>query len=370
LSDSPFAVLAARLARAFAGGVRGGWSEAEFRDLALQAFTLQFDRIPAFRAFCEGRGRTPRTVKRWEDVPPVPASAFKRLELCAGDSGPPEAVFRTSGTTRGEAERGRHPVPRLELYRRSLLPPFRAHVMAARGRIRFVSLVPSPDELPHSSLSFMVGAAATELASDVDWLVDAAGVLDLARLRAIARRAAHAREPILLLGTALALLNALDRLRGESLGQLPPGSRIMETGGFKGSGREISRADLYARLSEATGLRPERIVSEYGMTELLSQLYEPVLSEGPGARGTHVPPPWLKVRALDPVTLEEMPPGEEGLLCFFDLANAGSVCHVLTEDVGSVVQGRVRLAGRAPGAEARGCSLAMDELMSAVARGA
>lgn len=139
----------------------------------------------------------------------------------------------------------------------------------------------------------------------------------------------------------------------------------METGGFKGAGREVTRVDLYRRLAEATGVPAQRIVSEYGMTELLSQLYEPVLSEGPGAVGTHVAPPWLKVRALDPVTLEELPPGEDGLLCFFDLANAGSVCHVLTEDVGSVAKGRVRLAGRARGAEPRGCSLAMDELMAA-----
>ena len=139
----------------------------------------------------------------------------------------------------------------------------------------------------------------------------------------------------------------------------------METGGFKGAGRAVTRAELYERLAEATGLPAGRIVSEYGMTELLSQLYEPVLSEGPGATGTHVPPPWLRVRALDPVTLEEVEPGQEGLLSYFDLANAGSVCHVLTEDVGSVLRGRVRLTGRAAGAEPRGCSVAMDELMSA-----
>jgi hypothetical protein len=174
---------------------------------------------------------------------------------------------------------------------------------------------------------------------------------------------------VLILGTALALLNALERLEGEPLALLPPGSRIMETGGFKGAGRDVTRVDLYGRLSEATGVPLERIVSEYGMTELLSQLYEPVLSEGPGAVGTHVPPPWLKVRALDPATLEELPGGDEGLLCFFDLANVGSICHVLTEDVGSVWKGRVRLAGRAGGAEPRGCSLAMDELMSAAGGG-
>jgi hypothetical protein len=303
-------------------------------------------------------------VDRWEDTPPVPSAAFKALELHAGGA-EPEAVFLTSGTTQGLTERGRHFVPSLELYRRALLGPFKEHVLTARGRMRFISLIPAPAELPESSLSFMVGAAAEALATETHWLVDGGGHLDLDALRRVTRRASHAREPVLILGTALALLNALERLEGEPLSPLPAGSRIMETGGFKGAGREVTRVELYRRLAEATGLPAQRIVSEYGMTELLSQLYEPVLSEGPGAAGTHLAPPWLKVRALDPVTLEELPSGEEGLLCFFDLANAGSVCHVLTEDVGSVAQGRVRLAGRVRGAEPRGCSLAMDELMAA-----
>lgn len=131
----------------------------------------------------------------------------------------------------------------------------------------------------------------------------------------------------------------------------------METGGFKGARRAFARADLYAAIARATGVSEASIVNEYGMTELLSQLYD----TGDG----HIAPPWLKVRALHPVTLAEQPEGEEGILAFFDLANLGSVSHVLTEDIGSVVDGRLHLRGRAPGAEPRGCSRAMDELMLA-----
>jgi hypothetical protein len=141
----------------------------------------------------------------------------------------------------------------------------------------------------------------------------------------------------------------------------------METGGFKGATTELSRPELYDRITTATGVPAVRIVNEYGMTELLSQLYEPVLTDGEGAIGWHVTPPWLRVRALDPMTLEELPEGRKGVLAFFDLANLGSVSHILTEDVGSIVGGRLRLEGRAPGAEPRGCSRAMDELMIASA---
>jgi hypothetical protein len=111
------------------------------------------------------------------------------------------------------------------------------------------------------------------------------------------------------------------------------------------------------------------MIGEYGMTELLSQLYEPVLGSGVSGYDSYVPAPWLRVRALDPITLAEVPDGTPGLLAFFDLANAASVCHVLTEDIGTVSGGHVRLQGRAVGAEPRGCSIAMDELLSA-AKGA
>ena len=139
----------------------------------------------------------------------------------------------------------------------------------------------------------------------------------------------------------------------------------METGGFKGARRTISREELYQRISLETQVSTERIVNEYGMTELLSQLYEPVLTEGLDAVGVHLAPPWLRVRALDPTTLHRLPEGEDGILAFFDLANLGSICHVLTEDIGSVAEGRVRLRGRVPGSEPRGCSRAVDDLMAA-----
>jgi len=345
-------------------GVGSPWPDGEFDALAKAAFALQFASIEPYRAFCEGRGVTPASVRRWQDIPSVPATAFKHFDFVVGTSDEPELTFRTSGTTRGAATRGRHLVLRASLYRESLLPPFRAHVCHGLDRPPFVCLVPPPRDRPDSSLSFMVGAAAESLASVAYWLVGADGTLDEATWRAVAERALQAGTPVVVVATSLALLHLVERLERSAGPRLPDGSRIMETGGFKGSGRDVERAELHARVEATTGVPSHHVVGEYGMTELLSQLYEPVLAEGPRAQSTYVAPPWLRVRALDPMTLDELPEGRDGLLAFFDLANAGSVCHVLTEDVGSVTAGRVRLVGRALGAEPRGCSLAMDELLS------
>jgi hypothetical protein len=364
-----FDTLAAELQLRFSRGVGVPWTEEEFNWFALLSFGEQFRTNPTYRAFCEGRGRTPGTVTTWEDVPAVPTAAFKHLDLIAPDAEKPQAVFLTSGTSGGSTRRGRHLVRSLDLYRSSLLPTFQAHVLSDVDRIAFASLVPSPTELPDSSLSFMVAAAAEAFASEVRWLVDSAGKLDLDGLRTLASHSSNTGKPVLLLGTAFAFVHMLERI-DEDLTPLAPfatGSRIMETGGFKGRVREIPRPELYAQIAAATGVPAARVVNEYGMTELLSQLYEAVLSEGPGAVGTHLPPPWLRVRALDPATLQSLPSGEDGILAFFDLANLGSVCHVLTEDVGSVIDGRVRLSGRMEGADLRGCSRAMDEMIAAAA---
>jgi hypothetical protein len=362
--------LASELERRMVADLAAAWPDREFDALALAAFRLQFESIESYRNFCVGRGQTPDSVRGWREVPAVPATAFKHVDFVVDDSKPPEAVFRTSGSTRGAAARGRHLVPRVSLYRGSLEPPFRTHVLSGLGRVRFLSLIPSPQARPDSSLSFMVGAVV-HLASDVRWLVDGGGAFDEVAWRDAAGEASSSGEPVVVLATSLALLHLVEVLEQSTKSTpspLPAGSRIMETGGFKGSGREIARDELHRRVEATTGVPPHRIIGEYGMTELLSQLYEPVLAEGSRSAGTYVPPPWLRVHALDPMTLDELPEGAEGVLAFFDLANVGSLCHVLTEDIGSVEEGRIRLMGRARGAEPRGCSLAMDEIMSA-ARG-
>jgi hypothetical protein len=79
-------------------------------------------------------------------------------------------------------------------------------------------------------------------------------------------------------------------------------------------------------------------------------------------------PPWARTLVVDPETLQEVPRGERGLLLHFDLVNRASVLAVLSEDVGRGVGDGFELFGRASASEARGCSIALDELIEAVGR--
>lgn len=340
--------------------------DADFDDLARRVSEHQWERNPVFARFCEARGVRPGSWSSWRTLPPVPARAFRERGLVS--RGPAQAVFRTSGTTGGAAARGEHRVPDLSLYHASLLPNFEAHLLPDGARPPMISLIPSPREVPDSSLSHMIGVVETELTRETRYFVDVDGRLDERGLRSTLGDAVGAGDPVLVVGTAFAFVHLLDALaaRGTRL-RLPDGSRVMETGGFKGRSRTVPREELYAAIDGRLGVPPRRIVNEYGMTELLSQFYEPVLTGGPRL---HRPPPWVRTRVLDPATLEPVPAGHEGLLCHFDLANLGSVCCLLTEDLGvepPEAEGRgFRVRGRNPGAEPRGCSLAMDDLMTAV----
>ncbi len=349
-------------------GVHTPLPEPDFDDLARRAFEQQCDGNPVYAGFCAARGVRPGSWTSWRELPPVPARAFREPGLVS--AGAAETVFRTSGTTSGGASRGAHHVPDLSLYHASLLPNFEAHLLPDGARLPMISLIPSARQVPDSSLSHMIGVVEDRLARETRYFVEADGRLDESGLRSTLREADARGEPVLVVGTAFAFVHLLDSLAAqETRFRLAPGSRVMETGGFKGRARTVPRDELYGAIQRRLGIRPHRIVNEYGMTELLSQFYEPALEGGPRL---HRAPPWVRTRVLDPATLEALRPGREGLLCHFDLANLGSVCCLLTEDIGveppEAEGGGFRVLGRNPGAEPRGCSLTMDALMSAVRR--
>ena len=389
-----FAALEEELIRLFDRGVEIPLSDDAFNDLALRIFRFQCEALPTYGGFARAREKDPEDVSSWEEIPAVPTRAFKALTLISGDTDHVERVFRTSGTSGGEASRGEHHVRSLALYRASLLPNFRAHLLpesmthqpmppevmapeaadlAGEPLVSLLSLIPSPLVAPDSSVSFMVDAAMRELCGGHGgYFVDPEKGIDVAGLDRALCAAEEADRAVLIVGTAFAFVHWLDELgREEGRYRLPSGSRIMETGGFKGRSRAVSRDDLYDELNRRLGVPLRHIVNEYGMTELLSQFYEPVIQggapEAPSER-FHLPPPWVRTRIVDPMTLKAVPEGEVGLLSHVDLANVGSVVAVLTEDLGQKVASGFRLLGRAGDAEPRGCSLAMEELLAVVGR--
>ena len=314
-------------------------ARARIEALALELHTWQRRQSPVLDALAGGT-----VAACLEDIPAVPVQLYKEVEIATFPVDTAKVVFRTSGTTQGT--RGTVHLRDTSLYDLGA----RAHARACINDLpqRVVSLCSHADD---SSLGHMVADFAgqqqvvcfdpTDGVSPDTW-----GLL----------RDTHV--PIFLACTAFAL-DALFEQRGNTV--LDAGSVVMVTGGFKGRHTRLDAPGLYRAIVERLG--NPRVVGEYGMTELSSQLWTVPVAAGqvPGAFRA---PPWMHVYTVDPVSGH--PVTGEGLLRFVDLCNVDSSLAIETLDLGVVrfhagaqwVERRGRLAG----SEVRGCSLTVEEL--------
>lgn len=341
---------------------QAGGPAPDFERWAHRIFAEQYERNAPYRAFCDRRGVAPHTVGAWQDIPPVPTRAFRSTSLACG---PAELVFRTSGTTGGPEARGQHLVPHAALYRASALAGFARFVLPDGARLVLLALLPPPALRPDSSLVQMAAWVGDTLCTSTEWFADAGG-LELDRLVDRLGNAVAHDEAVLLFGptAGFARLFAALRSADRSL-RLPPPSRLMHTGGPKGMPRPLSRGAFLREAYGWLGLAGYYCIDEYGMTELCSQRYDSVLRDrfdgASLAPRRLVAPPWLRTRVLDPDTLGPARAGERGLLCHHDLANAGSVAVVLTEDIGRTIgEDGIEVLGRVEGAPPRGCGALLE----------
>lgn len=334
----------------------------EFNDLALRLFAHQYTNNKPYQAFCMQRGKTLRAVKNWRDIPAVPITGFKELTLSCEDPAQAAAVYMTSGTTNPE-KRGKHYHPTLDVYDRSMTLHFKQRVMQDIARIRMGILFPTEQDMPNSSLAHYLSLALGEFGTaDSNYLMNNEGV-DMLRLFEELEQAEQSGEPYTLLGATFSFVHVLDECRrtGRRF-RLPEGSRILDTGGVKGKSREIDPEDFYRQLEETFGVPRKLCINMYGMTELSSQLYDWGNERVPSVKSG---PHWVRTRIVNPLTGEEVPMGETGVIVHCDLANFNSATTILTEDAGVQVEGGFLLLGRVQGAEAKGCSLAVEEFLNA-----
>ncbi len=328
-----------------------------FDALACDLARFQAEHVEGYTRLCRVRGVDPRSLTRAADAPAVPTDAFKLARVAAFPAERTAITFRTSGTTVGD--RGRHEMRDVATYDAASLAFGRwALARTLPPRLPVLVFGPPPDDAPDSSLAHMLGLFARELGDGApdehvfflrDTMIDLAAFSErVAQLDAV---------PALVLGTSFAFVHLLDALDDAAF-PLPRGSRLMQTGGYKGRSRDMPAADLRRALARTFEIDDADIVSEYGMTELSSQFYD----AQPHA-GVFVEPPWARVVPVDPVTLAPVADGEVGIARIEDLMNVDSAFAVLAADRVRRVDGGFELLGRAPGAAPRGCSIAIDEML-------
>ncbi|MBN8667478.1 MAG: acyl transferase [Chitinophagales bacterium] len=304
-----------------------------FQGLALDIFRYQYERNPIYRSYCAQIGRSPDDIREIEQIPFLPISFFKTHRVVTGEF-TPELVFQSSGTT--GMTRSTHHVKEASFYETSYTRGFESTYGPVSGK-RILGLLPSYLEQGDSSLVYMVQGLIRDSGHPESgfYLNDHEGLKDTLQKGG----------PTILIGVTYALLDFAGRFSFPLKETI-----VMETGGMKGRREELTRMEVHERLKQAFSL--EKIHSEYGMTELLSQAYSQ-------SEGIFACPPWMRVllrEEEDPLTVKKNP--GNGVLNIIDLANLYSCSFIATEDAGRLRQdGTFEVLGRMDNSDIRGCSL-------------
>ncbi len=311
--------------------------EQQFNDLVLDIFRWQADNIVIYKRFLDALSIAPNSIQHFSYIPFLPIEAFKTHRVIAPET-TPVGYFESSSTT--GLNTSKHHYDDIKWYHEAILRGFE-HRYGDPSEYCFLGLLPGYLERQNASLIHMV-----KLLMDKS-KYDASGFYlnEHKKLQQQLEQNAKNNVPTVLFGVTFALLDfARDYIVDFS------DLIVLETGGMKGRGKEITRADLHNTLSQS--FVGAKIQSEYGMTELFSQAY---MDE----EGLFRCPPWMRISLSstdDPFA--PVSTGKTGLINVIDLANVESCCFIATSDLGRMYEGdRFEVLGRFDHSEQRGCNL-------------
>ncbi len=338
----------------------------EFNHLALRIFELQVKYIPTYRRYCEKRGMTPERISSWDQIPALATDAFKIMDLAMFPSNKTR-TFMTSGTARPE-ERGKvhYDEGGLRLMDATIYEAASSFLFPDKVKTTLLIIAPSPEIAPTMVMAYGMNRLKEYFGSSRSrFLIGKAG-FDAGVLVEELRHSEAEGVPITICGGSFGFVNFFDSCREKGLRfRLPPGSRILDAGGFKGRSREVKREEFVSDCADCLGISKDYCVNLLGMTEISSQFYDSTLRNA--LKGINLPrvkinPPWTRTLVVDPDTLEPAPPGKTGLLRHFDLANRGHLLAIQSDDLGRIIPGGFEIDAGARKDEARGCSLTIDEM--------
>ena len=307
-------------------------SDAEFEREALRLFRYQAEHCAPYAEYVRLLGVDIEDVVRVEDIPMLPIEIFKSHKVYCGEK-EAEMVFTSSATT-GMVQ-SRHYVEDLAIYERAFTEAFR-YFYGDEKECSIYALLPSYLEREGSSLVYMAEKLIASCGGGGFYLHDYEKLLkDMSR----------DHNPKILLGVTYALLDL-----AENYAPHLDHTVVMETGGMKGKRKELPKSELHKVLCSAFGV--EKIHSEYGMAELMSQAY----SFGDGLFRT---PKWMRVLVRDVNNpFARLGAGKRGGLDIIDLANRYSCAFIATQDMGIRYEdGSFRIEGRISQSDIRGCNL-------------
>ncbi len=313
-------------------------NQLDFEEIAMHVFRFQAKYNKVYTEFISHLGIDAEKVDSIHDIPFLPIEFFKSQEIITQPSLGNETIFSSSGTT-GTIQ-SKHIVKDTSWYINSFRKGFELFYGDVKEYI-IIALLPSYLERSGSSLIYM----CDDLIKKSEDVRSGFYLNEFEKIKNIIEESNESEKKVLLIGVTYALLDFAEAFPFQMQNCI-----VMETGGMKGKRKEMLREEVHLILKKAFHLN--RIHSEYGMTELLSQAY----SNGDGIFRC---PPWMKVlvrETHDPFSYQQF--HKSGGINIIDLANIHSCSFIATEDLGRLYPDeRFEVIGRFDSSDIRGCNL-------------
>lgn len=316
-------------------------SKQGFDNLALDIFNYQYNNNKIYNDYINHLKINIKEINSINEIPFLPIDFFKTHKIITGNK-KNEKVFTSSGTTGSIPSY--HYVNDINIYIRSFKKSFQLFY----GDITdycILALLPTYLEKKSSSLVYMIDNFINESKHNLSgfYLHNYNDLLD--KLKKLEKL----KQKTILFGVSYALLDVVELIDFHLKHTV-----VIETGGMKGTRKEIPKTELQKLLKKRFKL--SEIHSEYGMTELLSQAYSK-------ENGKFYCPPWMKIfirDSYDPFTFKDT--GKSGGINVIDLANIYSCSFVETKDIGKINNnGSFEVSGRLDNSDIRGCNLLFNE---------
>lgn len=313
-----------------------------FEERCLRIFQFQAENNPVLKRFFEPFGLKFVHTPAPENIPLLPIRGFKDGKLFVNSQKQePELIFKSSGTS--DMNRSTHYILSQKIYEAAILREFEKYFPFNEFIILFY--LPGYNQNSESSLIWMAKYLIESDPSGESTLVSLEDLLDIDSIFP------NRNKKVLLFGAAFGLMDFIESEKFKSI----EGLEILETGGMKTHRREMNKQELRQALSEGFNISQRQIHSEYGMCELLSQMYS-ISNEW------FETPHWVQVSIRDPKNpFRICEVGEEGKIGIIDLANVYSCPFILTDDRGVMDDsGCFQVLGRWNPDDLRGCNFLID----------
>ncbi len=318
-------------------------TSAKFKQVALDIFSFQYKNNEIYHDFVVALKINTDKIVALEQIPFLPIEFFKTHRVVTNSEAKEKETRDEKEFTSSGEIKSKHYVSDITIYERSFRKGFE-HFYGNIENYSILALLPSYLEREGSSLIYMVEdlikkskhSSSGFYLNNFDELI-----LKLKELES-------KNQNTLLLGVTYALLDLIENQKFELRNTI-----VMETGGMKGKREEIVREELHTILCKGFGV--DKIHSEYGMTEILSQAY----SKGEGIFNC---PAWMKILIRDTNDpFSYLPCKRTGGINIIDLANINSCSFIATQDLGKIYSDdSFEVLGRFDNSDIRGCNLMIE----------